>query len=124
MSGRSDDRALRKRMLIARAGLERIELGQQIAALRAATTTPRLVGESLSKLATRGGLFSAWNFLRRHPIASSAASILFARLRERLIPAAAPAARSAVKWAGLAVIGWQAWRYWKRHAPPRNEDLR
>jgi len=124
MSGRADDRALRKRMLVARAGLERIELADHIAELRAATSTSRLFGQSLSMVAARSALPAAWNFLRRHPIVGSAASLVFGRLRERLIPAAGPAVRSAVKWAGLAVIGWQAWRYWKRHAPPRDEDLR
>jgi len=140
MSARSDHQSLRKRMLLARASVERIELAEQVAAVRSAVQAPRLLGASLGsvvpKVLARSGLSGLFGLLRRYPVLGTGASVLLGRLRNRVLghrdPSGQPAERSvlrsatrgALKWGALGLLGWQAWRVWKRHEPPRGEEFR
>ncbi len=140
MSARSDHQSLRKRMLLARASIERIELAEQVAAVRSAVQAPRLLGASLGsgvlKVLGRSGLSGLFGLLRRYPVLGTGASVLLGRLRNRVLgyrdPPGEPAGRSvlrsatrgALKWGALGLLGWQAWRVWKRHEPPRGEEFR
>lgn len=113
---RADARTLRKRMLVARAGLERFELASRVAEVRAAVSTKRLVRGSIGKLALRGIVPAALRLMKQHSLAGSVASVALGWLRGRLASAASGRkVRGTAAALGLAVTGWQVWRLVRRH---------
>ncbi|MFD1555312.1 DUF3318 domain-containing protein [Paraburkholderia silviterrae] len=109
-------RALRKELLIVRASVERAEMAASVVELREAVThfswlrflVPGFGGTGTSVGRMGAGL---GNLLKQYPLLSSIASLVLAKpLRESV----ASAARPVVKWGGLALTAWEAWRIWKQ----------
>lgn len=123
MSARSDTMALRKRMLVARANLERLEIGEQIGDVRRSLRSPRLFGASLGKLAASGGVSTLIGLWRRYPVLSAGASMVLSQVRKR-VAGAHPVLGTALTAASVAALAWQAWRVWQRQRPPHDEALR
>nr|WP_158936120.1 DUF3318 domain-containing protein [Burkholderia sp. S171] len=135
-------RALRKELLIARADVERMELAQASADLRYKVShfsvlsllmpgrrkRGRASGASgfmsrMSGLSGLSGLFSGGGgglglLLKQYPVVSSLASLVLTKpVRSRLIASAKPI----LKWGGLGLLGWEAYRVWQqiRSAPDK-----
>ena len=123
-------RALRKELLIARADVERMELAQASADLRYKVShfsvlnllmpgrrkRGRASGGSgfMSRLGGLSGLFSGSGLgllLKQYPVVSSLASLVLTKpVRSRLIASAKPI----LKWGGLGLLGWEAYRVWQQ----------
>lgn len=131
-------RALRKELLIARADVERVELAQASADLRYKVkhfSVLNLImpgrgkrgrssgaGGFLSRLSGMGGaskggignLFTSGNLsllFKQYPIVGSLASLVLAKpVRSRLLASAKPL----LKWGGLGLVGWEAYRVWQQ----------
>lgn len=109
-------RALRKELLIVRASVERAEMASSVIELREAVThfswlrflVPGFSGASTGVGRAGAGL---GNLLKQYPLLSSVVSLVLAKpLRESV----ASAARPVVKWGGLALTAWEAWRIWQQ----------
>lgn len=136
MSAGLSEQALRKRMLILRAAMERAELAGDVGKLREAVSLPRMIGASLSKVGMVGAATTAFGLFRKYPVLGSALSLSFrqlGRLSSRLNSAAhLPRNRSLLRSSltvvatagGVAIVGWLAWRWWQRQRPPRNAEYR
>lgn len=138
-------RALRKELLIARADVERMEVAQATADLRYSikhfsvlkflmpgrrnTRRGSGTGGLLGKLSGLSGLGNFGNLggmmrnggigllLKQYPVVSSLFSLLLAKpVRARLLSSAKPV----LKWGGLGLVGWEAYRVWQqiKSAPP------
>lgn len=132
-------RALRKELLIARADVERMELAQASADLRYKVKhfsvlnmimpgrgkrgrssgvggfMNRMTGGSGGgRLSGLGSLFNASNLsllLKQYPVVGSLASLILAKpVRTRLLASAKPL----LKWGGLGLVGWEAYRVWQQ----------
>jgi hypothetical protein len=124
-------RALRKELLIARADVERMELAQASADLRYKVKHFSVlnlimpgrgkrgrtsgVGGFMSRMTGgAGGLFNAGNLsllLKQYPVVGSLASLVLAKpVRTRLLASAKPL----LKWGGLGLVGWEAYRVWQQ----------
>jgi hypothetical protein len=125
-------RALRKELLIARADVERMELAQASADLRYNVTHFSFLkflmpGRGKRRAAgTGGGLMSRLGdlfggaargapglglLLRQYPVISSLASLVLAKpVRVKLMRNAKPL----LKWGGLGLLGWEAYRVYKQ----------
>jgi len=124
-------RALRKELLIARADVERMELAQASADLRykfshfsvlnllmpGRRKRGRASGGSgfMNRMSGLSGLFSGGGglglLLKQYPIVSSLASLVLTKpVRSRLIASAKPI----LKWGGLGLLGWEAYRVWQQ----------
>ncbi|AME22945.1 DUF3318 domain-containing protein [Burkholderia sp. PAMC 26561] len=132
-------RALRKELLIARADVERMELAQASADLRYKVKHFSVlnmimpgrgkrgrstgVGGFMNRMtggAGGGGLsglgsfFNASNLsllLKQYPVVGSLASLILAKpVRTRLLASAKPL----LKWGGLGLVGWEAYRVWQQ----------
>lgn len=111
-------RALRKELLIVRADVERAELAESVTQVREAVTHfswLRLLipGLGKSRGGTRGGTLGAGigSLLKQYPLLSSIASLLIAKpLRTRVVSTARPL----LKWAGIALTAWEAYRVWQQ----------
>ncbi|CAN7421540.1 DUF3318 domain-containing protein [Caballeronia sp. LjRoot29] len=126
-------RALRKELLIARADVERMELAQASADLRykfshfsvLSLLMPgrRKRGRAssgngfMSRLGGVSGLFSGGGggglglLLKQYPVVSSLASLVLTKpVRSRLLASAKPI----LKWGGLGLVGWEAYRVWQQ----------
>ncbi|CAH2807493.1 MAG: FIG00453113: hypothetical protein [uncultured Caballeronia sp.] len=133
-------RALRKELLIARADVERMELAQASADLRYKVShfsvlnllmpRRRKRGRAaegsgfLSRLSGLSGLFDGGSglalLLKQYPIVSSLASLVLAKsVRSRLIASAKPI----LKWGGLGLLGWEAYRVWQQMKSSPDEPL-
>jgi len=133
MSVGSGDRALRKRVLILRAAVERAQLAGNVEQLREAVSLPRMLGASLSKVGVAGAASTAFALYRKYPLFGTVLSVAIRQLG-RLVSGARPAPRGrslsraalggAVKLGGAAAVGWLAWRWWQRQRPPRNAEYR
>jgi Protein of unknown function (DUF3318) len=128
-------RALRKELLIARADVERMEIAQATSDLRDSVThfsflkflipgrSSRRSGaggggiaQTLSGLLSGGGLNL---LLKQYPVISSLASLLLAKpLRAGLSRGAKPA----LKWGGLALVAWEAYRVWQQMKTPQTPE--
>lgn len=107
-------RALRKELLIVRASVERAEMAASVTELREAVThfswlrflVPGFGGASVGRAGAGLG-----NLLKQYPLLSSVVSLVLAKpLRESVVSAARPV----VKWGGLALTVWEAWRIWQQ----------
>jgi hypothetical protein len=133
-------RALRKELLIARADVERMEVAQANADLRYSIknfsvlkflmpgrrSNSRRSSSSgfLSKLSGLGGLGNIGGMmnnrgigllLRQYPVVSSLVSLLLAKpVRTRLLHSAKPL----LKWGGLGLVGWEAYRVYQQMQTP------
>jgi Protein of unknown function (DUF3318) len=126
-------RALRKELLIARADVERMEIAQATTDLR--TSIKRFsflnflmpgrssrrgtsggasgIMHTLSGLLSGGGLNT---LLTQYPVVSSLASLLLAKpLRAGIARGAKPA----LKWGGLGLVAWEAFRIWQQMKTPQ-----
>jgi Protein of unknown function (DUF3318) len=123
-------RALRKELLIARADVERMELAQASADLRykvrhfsiLSLLMPgrgkrgRASGGSgfMNRISGLGGLFNSGGLgvlLKQYPVVSSLASLVLTKpVRRRLLASAKPL----LKWGGLGLLGWEAYRVWQQ----------
>lgn len=124
-------RALRKELLIARADVERMELAHASADLRykfshfsvlnllmpGRRKRGRGAGGSgfMSRLGGLSGLFSGGSglglLLKQYPVVSSLASLMLTKpVRSRLLASAKPI----LKWGGLGLVGWEAYRVWQQ----------
>jgi hypothetical protein len=123
-------RALRKELLIARADVERMELAQASADLRYKVShfsflsllmpgrrkRGRASGDGfMSRLGGLSGLFNKGSglglLLKQYPIVSSLASLVLTKpIRTRLLASAKPI----LKWGGLGLVGWEAYRVWQQ----------
>jgi hypothetical protein len=133
-------RALRKELLIARADVERMELAQASADLRYKVShfsilnllmpgrrkRGRASGGSgfMSRLGGLSGLFSGSGrlglLLKQYPVVSSLASLVLTKpVRSRLIASAKPI----LKWGGLGLLGWEAYRVWQQIKSSPDEPL-
>ena len=121
-------RALRKELLIARADVERMELAQASADLRYKVSHFSVLNLLIPGRRKRGraaggsgfmsglsGLFGSAGglglLLKQYPVVSSLASLVLAKpVRSRLLASAKPL----LKWGGLGLLGWEAYRVWKQ----------
>ena len=121
-------RALRKELLIARADVERMELAQASADLRYKVSHFSVLNllmpgrrkrgraaEGSGLLSRLSGLFGGGSglalLLKQYPVVSSLASLVLAKpVRSRLIASAKPI----LKWGGLGLLGWEAYRVWQQ----------
>lgn len=131
-------RALRKELLIARADVERMEVAQANADLRYSiknfsvlkflmpTRRSSARGSSgtagfLSRLGGLGNIGGIMNnrgvglLLRQYPVVSSLFSLLLAKpVRTRVLHSAKPI----LKWGGLGLVGWEAYRVYQQMKTP------
>ena len=132
-------RALRKELLIARADVERMEVMQASTDLRYSVKhfsvlkflmPGRRTGRKasggggfmsrLGGLSSLGALFNNRGLgllLKQYPVVSSLTSLLLAKpVRSRLLRSAKPI----LKWGGLGLLGWEAYRVWQqiKSTPP------
>ena len=102
----------RKRMLLARAAQERIELASDVDDLCAATQLPALMKALVPALVAKKWLPMAFGLLVRHPILGSVLSFLASRFKRK--PAYKPdkpgKVGKAAKLVGLLVLLWRGWR--------------
>lgn len=114
-------RALRKELLLVRADVERLELAQATIELRQAVThfswlkfvVPGFggmrVGSGSKASVLNAGSIGA--LLKQYPLISSIASLVLAKpLRATLVAGAKPA----LKWGGVALTAWEAYRIWQQ----------
>lgn len=114
-------RALRKELLLVRADVERVELMQATLELRQAVThfswlkfiIPGFGGVRMGK-GSKASMINAGTIgalLKQYPFASSIISMLVAKpLRATVVAGTKPA----LKWGGLALAGWEAFRIWQQ----------
>ncbi|RDK00678.1 DUF3318 domain-containing protein [Paraburkholderia lacunae] len=114
-------RALRKELLMVRADVERVELAQATVELRQVVThfswlkfiVPGFGGMRVGS-GSKAGILNAASIgalLKQYPLISSIASILLAKpLRATVLASAKPV----IKWGGLALAGWEAYRIWQQ----------
>ncbi|WP_322056861.1 DUF3318 domain-containing protein [Paraburkholderia sp. J63] len=108
-------RALRKELLIVRASVERAEMAASVVELRHAVTNfswLRFLVPGFGRAASVGRAGAGLGtLLKQYPLLSSIASLVLAKpLRESVVSAARPV----VKWGGLALTAWEAWRIWQQ----------
>ncbi|MEX3809355.1 DUF3318 domain-containing protein [Paraburkholderia sp. BR13439] len=114
-------RALRKELLLVRADVERVELAQAAFELRQAVThfswlkfvIPGFGGVRVGK-GPKASVLNAGTIgalLKHYPFISSIVSLLLAKpLRATVIRSARPT----LKWGGLALGAWEAFRIWQQ----------
>ncbi|MDR3097146.1 MAG: DUF3318 domain-containing protein [Paraburkholderia sp.] len=107
-------RALRKELLIVRASVERAEMAASVVELREAVTHfswLRFIVPGFGNVGLNRASSGLGNLLKQYPLLSSIASLVLAKpLRESVTSAARPV----VKWGGLALTAWEAWRIWQQ----------
>jgi hypothetical protein len=111
-------RALRKELLIVRAGVERAEIATAIVELRESVTRFSWLGFLVPGFGrSRGPGLGAGlgaglgNLLKQYPLLSSLISLVLTKpLRGRVFSAARPI----IKWGGLAFAAWEVWRAWQQ----------
>lgn len=99
MSQADQQRALRKQLLILRAGMERQEFAARVSELR----HPTGFLSALPGLAKSGGLPWLFSLFRRYPMLGSALSMGLSKVK-------LPVVRYAVLGAGAFMLAWQAWK--------------
>lgn len=101
-----------------RASVERAEMAASVVELRETITHfswLRFLVPGFGKVGAGVGANRAStglsNLLKQYPLLSSIASLVLAKpLRDRVASAAGPV----VKWGGLALTAWEAWRVWQQ----------
>ncbi|WP_144144661.1 DUF3318 domain-containing protein [Paraburkholderia sp. BCC1884] len=114
-------RALRKELLLVRADVERLELAQATIELRQAVThfswlkffVPGFGGMRMGS-GSKASVLNAGSIgalLKQYPLISSIASLVLAKpLRETVVASAKPA----LKWGGIGLTAWEAYRIWQQ----------
>ncbi|HZZ06747.1 DUF3318 domain-containing protein [Paraburkholderia sp.] len=114
-------RALRKELLLVRADVERMELAQATIELRQAVThfswlkfiLPGFGGMRMGT-GSKAHFLNAGSIgalLKQYPLISSIASLVLAKPLRATIAAGA---KPTLKWGGLALAGWEAYRIWQQ----------
>jgi len=106
-------RALRKELLIVRAGVERAEMTEAIAELRHTATRLkwlRFIATGFGRSHGHGsGVLGI--ALKQYPLIASVVSAIMAKpVRKGLLRSIGPG----LKWGSLALAGWEGWRVWQR----------
>jgi hypothetical protein len=101
---------LRKQMLLMRAAVEREELAQRVVDVRAAASISAIVRNAMPGDRSRSIASRVFELMRRHPVVTSAASIVAAQFKF-------PILKVATKWGGLATAGYKLWDLWMTHRP-------
>lgn len=113
-------RALRKELLLVRAEVERVELVQSTTELRRAVTqfswlkfiVPGLAGMGWGKKGAGSGAGATLRALiKQYPLISSIVSLVLAKPLRATVAAGA---KPVLKWGGLALAAWEAYRVWKQ----------
>ena len=99
---------LRKQMLLMRAAVERVELAHHMLDVRRAATLSALVRNAMPGDRSRTLASRAFDFLRRFPFATSAASLIASRFKLPILAAV-------TKWGGAATVGYKLWDLWQKH---------
>lgn len=110
-------RALRKELLLMRSDVERMELAQATVELRQAVThfswlkfiVPGLAGMRWRKASAAGAGIGA--LLKEYPLISSIVSLLLAKPLRATVAASA---KPVLKWGGLGLAAWEAYRIWQQ----------
>ncbi|RQH09943.1 DUF3318 domain-containing protein [Paraburkholderia dinghuensis] len=117
-------RALRKELLIVRAGVERAEMAASIIELRESVARfnwLRFLVPGLGRSRGRGLGAGLGNLLTQYPLLSSLVSLILAKpLRGRVFSAARPI----IKWGALAFAAWEVWRTWQQARSEENQPAR
>ncbi len=100
----AQQRALRKEVLLIRAAAQRIELAQRVRNVRASAKPSALIRHVIPHFSSYQGVGRGLELLRRHPWASSLASLVLSRSHRSTV-------RSAIRWGGLAILAWQTVRW-------------
>ncbi len=114
-------RALRKELLLVRADVERMELAQATIELRQAVThfswlkfiVPGFGGMRVGK-GSKSSFINAGTIgalLKQYPLISSIVSLVLAKPLRATVAAGA---KPALKWGGLALAAWEAYRIWQQ----------
>ena len=107
-------RALRKELLLVRASVERAEMAESLAEIRASLGNFRALRFLVPGFghSSAGGMASGLGkLIKRYPLLGSLASLILAKpLRTRIFSAARPV----IKWGGLAFTAWEAYRVWQQ----------
>jgi hypothetical protein len=110
-------RALRKELLLVRTDVERMELARATIELRQAVVhfswlkfiLPGFGGMRVGKGFLNAGTIGA--LLKQYPLISSIASLVLAKPLRATV---AGGAKPVLKWGGLALAGWEAYRIWRQ----------
>lgn len=117
-------RALRKELLIVRAGVERAEIATAIVELRESVARFSWLGSLVPGFGrSRGQGLGAGlgHLLKQYPLLSSLISLALTKpLRGRVFTAARPV----LKWGGLAFAAWEVWRAWQLARRPDGQPAR
>lgn len=107
-------RALRKELLLVRASVERAEMAESLAEIRASLSNFRALRFLVPGFgrSSAGGMASGLGkLIKQYPLLGSLASLILAKpLRTRIFSAARPV----IKWGGLAFTAWEAYRVWQQ----------
>ena len=104
---------LRKQMLLMRAAVERVELARTLDDLRRAATLSAIFRNAMPSDRTRSFAARVVELVKRYPVVTSAASLIATRFP-------IPILRRAIKWGGLATLGYRLWLLWQnRNSAPR-----
>lgn len=103
----NESTSLRKRILVMRAELERLELADQVEALRTSSSPSALFRAALPSLAASKTVPMLLNVFKRYPFLSSSGSVIFSRLATRFRK---PLIRRTLAFGGLGIVIWQAWQ--------------
>lgn len=119
MSSRQASQTLRKRILVMRAELERLEFAEQVEALRNTTKPSALFRAALPRLAASKGVPMLLDLFKRYPFLSSGASLAFSRLAARF---SKPLIRRALAFGGLGFVVWQGWQLIQKIRSSKDAD--
>ena len=107
-------RALRKELLLVRASVERAEMAESLVELRASVSNfswLRFLVPGFGHSSASGMASVLGKLLKQYPLLGSLASLIVAKpLRSGIVSAARPV----IKWGGLALTAWEAYRVWQQ----------
>jgi len=97
---------LRKQVLQMRAAVERVEFVHHLNEVRRAATVSAIVRNALPNARSRSWVSRGVDLAKRYPFITSAASLVASRFK-------IPLFKSAVKWGGVATLGYKLWDAWQ-----------
>ncbi len=113
----NESTSLRKRLLVMRAELERLELADQVEALRNSSSPSALFRAALPRFAASKAIPMLLNLFKRYPFISSGGSLIFSRLATRF---SKPLIRRTLAFSGLGLVVWQGWQLLKKIKSDKN----